>query len=97
MRPTPFSVPHQGQPGGNPQSAIPLPEEAANEIRIEAAAVDSLIANYESNRQLPPLVDRPLLGLAKKQFGILSRDELEKLRAAFIEALRKNRPTKPLS
>jgi hypothetical protein len=43
------------------------------------------------------LVDRPLLGLAKKQFGLLSPDQREKLRAAFIEALRKNQPTKPLS
>jgi len=74
-----------------------LAEQAAKEIRIEPAAVDSLIANYGSNHQLPPLVDRPLLGLAKRQFGILSPDQREKLRAAFVEALRKNRATNPLS
>ncbi len=83
----------------SPQAASlsALAEQAAKEIRIEAAAVDSLIANYESNRQLPPLVDRPLLGLAKKQFGILTPDQREKLRAEFVDALRKNRPAKPLS
>ncbi len=70
-------------------------EQAAKDIRIEVAAVDSLIANYEANHQLPPLVDRPLLGLAKKQFGLLSPDQREKLRAAFVEALRKNRSANP--
>ncbi len=85
------------QGSAQPASLTALADQAAKEIRIEAGEVDSLIANYESNRQLPPLVDRPLLGLAKKQFGLLSPDQREKLRAAFIEALRKSRPNKPPS
>jgi hypothetical protein len=98
------------QPGKKPPSSVvstqsatqaasvtALAEEAAKEIRIEPAAIDGLIANYDSNRQLPPSVDRPLLGLAKKQFGLLSSDQKEKLRTAFVDALRKNRPPKPVS
>jgi len=73
-------------------SLAALAEEAVKQIRIEAAEVEALIASYESIHQLPRLVDRPLLGLAKKQFGLLNPDQREQLRAAFVAALRKNRP-----
>lgn len=83
------------QPSAQGTSLTALAEEAAKEIRIEPSAVDGLIANYESSHQLPPMVDRPLLGLAKKQFGLLNPDQREQLRAAFVAALRKNRPAQP--
>ncbi|MBI4660207.1 MAG: NYN domain-containing protein [Verrucomicrobia bacterium] len=94
-KPQPESGGNQGLSVGASVEAVA--DAAAKEIRIEPAVVDSLIANYDANHQLPPVVDRPLLGLAKKQLGLLNPDQREKLRAAFVATLRKNRPTKPAS
>ncbi|HEY0548495.1 MAG TPA: NYN domain-containing protein [Verrucomicrobiae bacterium] len=65
-----------------------IAERAAKEIHIDTGVVTSVIASYESTHQLPPQIDRPLLGIAKKEFGILNSEQKEELRKAFMKALK---------
>jgi uncharacterized LabA/DUF88 family protein len=87
----PHSASVNSQSSGKATPLTELAEAAAKDIRVEPSAIEGLIANYESSGQLPPTIDRPLLGMAKKQFGLLAPELREQLRAEFVAALRKYR------
>jgi hypothetical protein len=63
-----------------------LASGAANEV--EASLLDGLIKNFESTGQIPPDLDRPLVGRARRTFGQLDQIQLKSLRASFVDALR---------
>jgi uncharacterized LabA/DUF88 family protein len=87
--------PPRSQSPNQPASLAALAQEATKVIPIEPATIDALVANYEASHQLPPLVDRPLLGLAKTKLGLLTSEQRTQLRAAFVAALRSSRPSPP--
>jgi uncharacterized LabA/DUF88 family protein len=64
-----------------------LTNEAANEI--DANVIEGLVKNFESAGRLPPDVDRPLIGRAKKSFGLLDPKQLMELRQSFVAALKR--------
>ncbi len=55
---------------------------------IPDADIEPIIRVYEQSRQLSPDIDRPLLGKAKTQLGILPPDQKRLLRESFVSALR---------
>jgi hypothetical protein len=76
----------------SPPTMAELAKEAAGEV--DANLLDGLIKNYDSTGQLPPQVDRPLLGRANKTFGRLDAMKLKDLRRSFVAAMRQRLPSK---
>jgi uncharacterized LabA/DUF88 family protein len=76
-----------------PKTLKDLATQAAAEI--DAALLDGLIKNFDATGQLPPDVDRPLLGRARQTFGRMGQDQLRDLRKAFIEAMKHRLSAKP--
>jgi hypothetical protein len=58
---------------------------------IQESHIDPIILNFDECRQLPPDIDRPLLGKAKTQIGMLDPAEKRQLRDAFVSALRERK------
>ncbi|MBK9139815.1 MAG: NYN domain-containing protein [Verrucomicrobia bacterium] len=56
---------------------------------VPESAMDAILRFYESSRQLPADIDRPLLGRAKNQLGMLKSEEKRLLRDSFALALRR--------
>jgi hypothetical protein len=56
---------------------------------IVESAIEPVLRVYEERRQLPPDVDRPLLGKAKNLLGILNSEQKRLLRDAFAAELRR--------
>lgn len=84
-----------GIPAVNPSLAGPktlndLAKEAANEL--DAHVLDGLIKNFDSTGQLPPTIDRPLIGRAGKSFGRLNPTQLKDLRKSFVAAMKSRLP-----
>jgi uncharacterized LabA/DUF88 family protein len=71
----------------SPKTLDTLAKVAANEI--DANVLDGLVKNFESAGRLPPDVDRPLIGRAKKSFGLLDPKQLMELRQAFVAAMKR--------
>ncbi|MGO8678735.1 MAG: NYN domain-containing protein [Limisphaerales bacterium] len=76
----------------NPAPASPgtlddLAMEAANEV--DTNLIEGVIKNYDSTGQLPPLIDRPLLGRAGSSLGRLDPTQLRDLRKSFVAAMRR--------
>ena len=81
------------QPTTQLDAAPPVPsnlsdfaKQAANEIQQDS--IDGILASFQVSKVVPPEVDRPLLGRARRFFGNLGRDELRLLRSDFITALK---------
>jgi uncharacterized LabA/DUF88 family protein len=70
----------------SPKTLDDLAKEAANEV--DTNLLDGLIKNYDSTGQLPPLIDRPLIGRAGKTFGLLDATQLRDLRKSFVTAMK---------
>jgi hypothetical protein len=83
----PVAVPASPPP---PATLKELAKQAAAEI--DAALLDALARNFEATGQLPPAVDRPLIGRAGKSFGRLGQDQLRDLRKDFVEAMKQRLP-----
>jgi uncharacterized LabA/DUF88 family protein len=77
----------------SPEALDNLAKEAANEM--DQNVIEGLIKNFESAERLPPDVDRPLIGRAKRSFGMLDPKQLAELRQAFVAALKLRLPPKP--
>ena len=81
--------------------ANPLPPRTLNELAKQAAAeidvalLDGLVKNFDGTGQLPPAVDRPLIGRAGRSFGRLGPDQLRDLRKDFVEAMKHRLPAEP--
>lgn len=88
-------APQVHAPAGPPSAKTPhdLAKQAAAEI--DSALLDGLIKNFEATGQLPPTVDRPLIGRAGKSFGRLTPNQLRDLRKAFVDAMKHRLPAKP--
>jgi len=69
-----------------------LAKQAAAEV--DQALLDGLIINHASTGQLPPTIDRPLIGRAGKSFGHLDQKQLKELRNAFVTAMKLRLTTK---
>ena len=76
----------------SPKTLSDLAKQAAAEV--DPSLLDSLVKNYASGGQLPPTVDRPLIGRAGKSFGRLDPKQLKELRNAFVAAMRLRIPSK---
>lgn len=74
----------------SPKTLQELAAVAANEI--DAALLDGLVKNYDATGQLPPDIDRPLIGRAGNSFGRLDQGKLRDLRKAFVEAMKTRLP-----
>jgi len=63
-------------------------------LEIDINLVEGLVANYASTKQIPPEIDRPLLGRAGRKLGLmLNVDEKRQIRFEFISALKsRNEP-----
>ena len=70
----------------SPKTLDDLAKQAANEV--DANLLDGLIKNYDSTGQLPPEIDRPLIGRAGKSFGRLDQTQLRDLRKSFVTAMK---------
>jgi hypothetical protein len=68
-----------------PKDLAALAVQAAGEV--EKSVIDGILANYASTRQVPPQLDRKLLGTAKRCFGLLTPVQLRALREDYIAAL----------
>jgi hypothetical protein len=76
----------------SPKTLADLAKQAAAEVDL--ALIDGLVKNYASAGQLPPTIDRPLIGRAGKSFGRLDQRQLKELRNAFVAAMKLRLPTK---
>jgi len=76
----------------SPKSLVELANQAASEI--DANLLDGLIKNYEATGQLPPVIDRPLIGRAGKSFGRLDAAQLRDLRKSLVTAMKLRLPAK---
>lgn len=76
----------------SPTSLDELAKIAASEI--DSSLLAGLIKNYDGSGQLPPVIDRPLIGRAGKSFGRLDSGKLQDLRKAFVNAMRSRLPAK---
>jgi hypothetical protein len=88
----PANPPPASQITAKPLPAIPrsMDELIAEVIKdIDVSLLDGLVKNYESLGQLPPTVDRPLVGRAGKAFGRLDQIQLKALRSNFVAAMKK--------
>lgn len=56
--------------------------------KLSGSDIEGVLRLYDERRRLPAEIDRPLLGSAKKQFGLLSPDQRRQLREAFVSALK---------
>ena len=93
------TVPASGVPPIVPASAVPNPKSLDELAKIAASEVDislldGLIKNYDAVGQLPPVIDRPLIGRAGKSFGRLDGPKLRELRKAFVDAMKLRLPAK---
>jgi uncharacterized LabA/DUF88 family protein len=79
-------------PPASPGTLEDLAQEAANEV--DPNLLDGLIKNYDSTGQVPPVIDRPLIGRAGKSFGRLDPTQLRSLRKSFVAAMRQRLPSK---
>jgi hypothetical protein len=71
----------------SPKTLDDLAREAAYEV--DENVLDGLVRNFESTGRLPPDVDRPLIGRAKKSFGLLDPKRLMELRQSFVGAMKR--------
>jgi len=55
---------------------------------VEPALIEAILKNYESTKQIPADTDRPLLGKAKRLFGILNPSQKNQIRQDFVAALK---------
>ncbi len=62
---------------------------------IDQQHVGGLVGNYQASKQIPPDIDRPLLGRAKTQLGTMSQDEKSKIREHFVNALKERMQNPP--
>jgi hypothetical protein len=69
-----------------------LAKQAAGEV--DQSLLDGLVRNYASSGQLPPIIDRPLIGRAGKSFGRLDQKQLKELRSEFVAAMKLRLPSK---
>jgi hypothetical protein len=76
----------------SPKTLADLAKQAAAEV--DQTLLDGLVKNHASTGQLPPTIDRPLIGRAGKSFGRLDQKQLKELRAAFVAAMKLRLPTK---
>jgi uncharacterized LabA/DUF88 family protein len=92
-----------GVPAEAPATAVPLRaarpknlEELAKIAadKIDPAVLECLVSNFDATHQLPPDVDRPLMGLAGKSFGRLDVTKRRDLRNAFVRAMKTRLPPK---
>jgi len=68
-----------------------LAKEAAADV--EDQLIQGLLVNFASTKQIPPEIDRLILGKAKRLLGLLTADQKTQVRQAFIAFL-KERPAK---
>ena len=76
----------------SPKTLADLAKQAAAEV--DQTLLDGLVKSYASTGQLPPALDRPLIGRAGKSFGRLDPKQLKELRNAFVAAMKLRVPTK---
>ena len=76
----------------SPKTLSDLANHAAAEV--DQTLLDGLVKNYTSTGQLPPTIDRPLIGRAGKSFGRLDQKQLKELRSAFVNAMKARLPSK---
>lgn len=55
---------------------------------VEPTLIEAILKNYESTGQIPADTDRPLLGKAKRLFGILNPAQKNQIRQDFVAALK---------
>jgi len=70
-----------------------LAKAAANEV--DQDLLGGLIRNFESAGQLPPAVDRPLIGRAGRTFGRLDQKQMRELRLLYVAAMKRRLAGKP--
>lgn len=58
-------------------------------LEIDVQLIEGLIGNYDSLKQIPPEIDRPLFGRIKRLISgaILTQDQKSQIRKTFIESL----------
>ena len=89
LRPTKASI----APATVPLVTNPV-AKTLNELALQVATevdeglLDGLVKHFQGTGQLPPTLDRPLIGRAGQAFGRLSQDQLRDLRKDFVEAMR---------
>jgi len=71
-----------------PSTFVAVAELAIKQIRIDKATLPGVLASYDATHQLPPQLDKPLLGIAKTQLGLLGSKQREELREVFVQLLR---------
>jgi uncharacterized LabA/DUF88 family protein len=59
---------------------------------IDAGVIEGLLTGYESTKQIPSEIDRPLLGAARRQYGTMAPDQKNQLRQDFMAALKARLP-----
>jgi uncharacterized LabA/DUF88 family protein len=73
--------------------AKPTPAAAITDIAkqfagdIDPQLIEGLLGNYNSSKQIPAEIDRPLLGRSKRLLGFLTQDQKCQVREMFIKAL----------
>jgi uncharacterized LabA/DUF88 family protein len=77
----------------SPKSLEELAKLAAGEV--DANLLDGLIKNYDATGQLPPVIDRPLVGRAGKSFGRLDAAKLRDLRKSFVASMKLRLSARP--
>lgn len=86
------------QTGVQPQPLVSVEQVAKlASSEVDPAHIEAVLQNYDGSKQLPPELDRPLLGKARVHLGILNPDQKRLLREAFISELRSRVKSSPQS